>query len=108
MHAAPRRNAPAGQTRGWPVMTRRTLLFSGRVQGVGFRATAAALARRHCLQGFVRNLADGRVETVVEGEDAAVSHFLDDLRRTFERQIQNCQDRSDAATGEFGGFEILY
>jgi len=89
-------------------MTRRTLLFSGRVQGVGFRATAAALARRHCLQGFVRNLADGRVETVVEGEDAAVSHFLDDLRRTFERQIQNCQDRSDAATGEFGGFEILY
>jgi acylphosphatase len=87
---------------------RRTLRFSGDVQGVGFRATAAALARRHRLSGFVRNLADGRVETVVEGDDPAVERFLADLRQTFERHIRDCEDSRGVGTGEFEGFEIVY
>ncbi len=52
--------------------------YSGRVQGVGFRATAANIARAHpSVSGWVRNLPDGRVELHAEGERSAVAAFLD-------------------------------
>jgi acylphosphatase len=50
---------------------------SGRVQGVFFRATCAAQARRRGLGGFVRNLADDRVEAVFEGPEDAVREMVD-------------------------------
>ncbi len=49
------------------------LLMSGRVQGVGFRYTAKGVAQRFAVTGFVRNLSDGRVELVVEGDAAEVT-----------------------------------
>jgi acylphosphatase len=48
----------------------------GRVQGVGFRAEAAAQARRLGLGGWVRNRLEGTVETVAEGPDAQVDAYL--------------------------------
>jgi acylphosphatase len=53
----------------------------GRVQGVGFRASAASEARRLRLAGWVRNQFDGSVEVVAEGDDAAAESFLAWLRR---------------------------
>jgi acylphosphatase len=53
------------------------LLISGRVQGVFFRETCRRLAQQHVVSGWVRNLADGRVEAVFEGAD-------DDVRRMVE------------------------
>jgi acylphosphatase len=55
-------------------------IVRGRVQGVGFRANAAAEARRLGLTGWVRNLFDGTVETDAEGPDAAVQSYLTWLR----------------------------
>ena len=52
-------------------------LYTGRVQGVGFRDTAQRLAGRFAVSGFVRNLDDGRVELVAEGEPVEVNAFLD-------------------------------
>jgi acylphosphatase len=52
----------------------------GRVQGVGYRASAAHEARRLRLQGWVRNRLDGTVETVAEGPDADVETYLAWLR----------------------------
>src|SRR5262249_53682012 len=52
----------------------------GRVQGVGFRANAAAEARRLGLGGWVSNRFDGTVETEAEGPDAAVEAYLAWLR----------------------------
>ena len=51
-------------------------LVGGRVQGVFYRATAARRAHDLGLSGYARNLADGRVEVLACGEDAAVSAFV--------------------------------
>ena len=46
------------------------VLYSGRVQGVGFRYTTQALAAGHPIAGYVRNLPTGEVELVAEGEES--------------------------------------
>jgi len=53
----------------------RRFLVSGRVQGVGFRFFAEAVGVREGLHGWVRNLPDGRLEAVAEGEADAVERF---------------------------------
>ena len=55
----------------------RHVLVSGRVQGVGYRDWAARRARGWGLSGWVRNLADGRVEAIVAGPEGVVTAFVD-------------------------------
>jgi acylphosphatase len=59
----------------------RRFVVSGRVQGVGFRYYALDAARREGLTGTVRNLDDGRVEAVAEGESDSVVRFERALRQ---------------------------
>ena len=59
----------------------RRYVMSGRVQGVGFRYFALDSARREGLAGFVRNLDDGRVEAVAEGEAEALVRFERAMRQ---------------------------
>jgi len=67
----------------------KTVYYAGDVQGVGFRATAAAIARRHPLiRGWVRNLADGRVELLADGPAAAIDSFLADVRDRMADHIE--------------------
>ncbi|MEM2978716.1 MAG: acylphosphatase [Candidatus Hadarchaeales archaeon] len=54
---------------------------SGRVQGVFFRYRTSELAERLGVAGWVRNLSDGRVEAVFEGEKEEVEKMLDFCRR---------------------------
>ena len=60
-------------------MIARRALVSGHVQGVGFRFFAERTARASGVKGWVRNLPDGRVETVVEGEEDAVARYLEKI-----------------------------
>jgi acylphosphatase len=53
----------------------RRYLISGRVQGVGFRFFTEAAASREGIEGWVRNLADGRVEIRAEGDAESVDRF---------------------------------
>lgn len=59
----------------------RRYFISGRVQGVGFRFFAEAQAAVEGLHGFVRNLPDGRVEVLLEGDREAVDRAESRLRR---------------------------
>jgi acylphosphatase len=56
-------------------------VVSGRVQGVGFRASAQQVAQRLGLAGWVRNLADGRVELEAEGPPVVLDQLLAWLRK---------------------------
>lgn len=58
-------------------MKRAHVWVSGRVQGVWYRAHTEKEARRHGVQGWVRNLPDGRVEAVFEGPEQAVRSMID-------------------------------
>ena len=62
-------------------MTARRAVVRGVVQGVGFRFFAERSARSLGVRGWVRNRADGTVESVVEGEEAAVAEYLARLER---------------------------
>jgi acylphosphatase len=59
----------------------RRFLVSGRVQGVGFRMFVSDRAAFEGLHGYVQNLADGRVEAVVEGDEDAVERIERAVRR---------------------------
>jgi acylphosphatase len=64
------------------VMTKcERFLVSGRVQGVGFRYAVLNEARRLGVNGWVRNLPDGRVETLAQGDPARLEAFYEWLRR---------------------------
>ncbi len=57
----------------------RKFLFSGTVQGVGFRFFTQRVAARHQIRGYVRNLEDGRVEALAQGVENSVEAFKQDL-----------------------------
>jgi acylphosphatase len=59
---------------------RQRLLVSGRVQRVGYRDWTVRNARELGLTGWVRNLSDGRVEILADGDEAALGKLLDALR----------------------------
>lgn len=87
---------------------RKTVLYSGHVQGVGFRYTTARVAGGYEVGGFARNLSDGRVEVVAEGVCAEVDAFLADLDETMAEHIQGRQVTEGPATGEFREFGIRF
>jgi len=58
-------------------MKRAHVFVSGRVQGVWFRASTRDKAEELSLKGWVRNLPDGRVEAVFEGDDRAVEEMVE-------------------------------
>jgi len=87
---------------------RRTIRYSGRVQGVGFRATARAVASGFRVAGYVQNLVDGRVVMVAEGTRDEVERFCSALAVAMQRNITST-DCDDASAGpQFTDFTIKY
>lgn len=85
------------------------VLVTGKVQGVYFRQNTQSVATEHGVYGWVRNLPDGRVEAVLEGDEDAV-----------DRVVQWCHTGPPAArvdsidvqrgryTGEFSSFDVIH
>ena len=86
----------------------RVILFSGTVQGVGFRYTACRSAAGFDVTGSVRNLRDGRVECVVEGEAAEIDAFLADLRERMSGYVESATQQTLPYTGQFSRFEVRF
>ena len=82
------------------------MLFLGTVQGVGFRAAAKALAHQHRVSGTARNMADGRVEVIAEGNEHVLGDFYCDLKHLFHKNITYSEMHESPATGEFAGFYV--
>ena len=82
------------------------VLFSGQVQGVGFRFRTVRLASQYRVTGYVRNLPDGRVEMVAEGPDEAVSGLIRQLQSDMAGLIREAEVVQEPGTGEFASFEI--
>ncbi len=88
---------------------RRRVVFSGRVQGVGFRFTCHSLARGFPVAGYVRNLPDGRVELLAEGEDRELDAFLNAIEREMHSYIKSVQTEVEAAIdSHLSGFSIRH
>ena len=85
---------------------RRTILYTGAVQGVGFRFTTVRVLADVAVSGYVRNLADGRVELVVEGEPSQTQAAVERVRGALGAQIRAEAQEHGPATGEFQGFGI--
>lgn len=85
------------------------VIYSGRVQGVGFRYTVCRAAERRHVTGYVRNLPDGDVELVAEGDEQELAVVLNAVRNSnLRRYIATENVRWTEATGEFDRFGISY
>lgn len=89
------------------MMQARRFLIAGRVQGVGYRFFAREAATVEGLRGTARNLSDGRVEVLVEGEGEAVERFERVLRRgPFGARVEQVIVEPGPPSGRFVGFTI--
>lgn len=89
-------------------MNRKTVYYSGRVQGVGFRYTTQQIAAGFAVCGFVKNLPDGRVQAVVEGEPAEIDRFLDAVAKAMSGYVRDARTEAGDATGEFADFDVRF
>jgi len=87
-------------------MNRVHVYYSGKVQGIGFRLAAEDTARALGVKGWVKNLADSRVEIVAEADENVLEDFLSKLKSYFAGNIKDTNIKSQKATGEFNDFEI--
>jgi acylphosphatase len=81
--------------------------YSGQVQGVGFRYTAQSLAIRYPVAGYVRNLPDGDVELVAEGEPGPVDEFLTAVARRMGEYVTGMTVRDEPPAGH-AGFHVRH
>lgn len=90
-------------------MKRYHLYIEGIVQGVGFRWYAQRIGRKNGVTGWVRNLSDGRVEIVVEGDDKKVDDFISEIKEGYlGRNISNIEKTEEEYKGEYKSFEIRF
>ncbi len=83
------------------------ILFTGQVQGVGFRRKAFELSKRFAVTGYVRNLPTGHVELVVEAEPDEAERFLDAIRGKLASCIESV-NVSSMPLQNFGEFKIRF
>ncbi len=84
------------------------LYYSGQVQGVGLRYTIQEVALELRIYGWVKNLADRRVEVLAEAEEADLGIFLAKINEKFSQYIQAVDIDWQPAAGELRDFQVLF
>lgn len=85
-----------------------SISFTGRVQGVFFRATAQRIARGFAVTGWVRNEPDSSVCCVIEGEKEELKRFVAAVELAKAGNIDEVRIEESEPNGEFRGFAIRY
>lgn len=90
-------------------MKRYHLYIRGYVQQVGFRWYTRKIAEETGISGWVKNLADGRVEVVAEGENSNLISFLQKIRSGYlGKNISGINKSDEPYTGKFTSFDIAF
>ncbi len=82
--------------------------YSGSVQGIGFRYTVQATADSLDLNGWAKNLPDGRVEVLCEGKESDIEKLVQKTGEIFKGYIRDIDLKWSPATGEFDNFDIRF
>jgi acylphosphatase len=88
--------------------TARHIIFTGYVQGVGFRFTAHRIATRHGLTGWVKNLPDGTVEVLVQGPPDDIENCLTDLKELFAGYLKETKIQEIPPAPQHTDFRISF
>lgn len=88
-------------------MERRSITFSGRVQGVGFRVTTREVARGFAVSGWVRNEPDGTVRCEVQGEGVECDRFVEAVCGRLAGYVESSETELIPIVRAERGFVIL-
>lgn len=89
-------------------MVAKHIIFSGHVQGVGFRFTAHRIAGRHRLTGLVRNLSDGTVEMLAQGASADIEECVQDIKEAMAGYLSETAIDEVPLNPKFTDFRITF
>ncbi len=89
-------------------MIARHIIFTGRVQGVGFRFTARRAAQRRQLTGYVRNMANGSVEMLAQGRVEEVDDCIQDIKEYFSGYIRELKIEEIPVEAKYIDFQITF
>jgi acylphosphatase len=89
-------------------LTARKIVFSGRVQGIGFRFTALNIANRYELKGYVRNVPDNSVEMFAQGMAEMIDDCVHDLQDSFVGSISHIDIEEATPDPKITDFRITF
>ncbi|EGP92833.1 MULTISPECIES: acylphosphatase [Nitrosarchaeum] len=85
------------------------IFVKGKVQGVFFRQALKVMAKKNDVFGWVKNLKDGRVEAVLEGDEEKVNRLIEwSHGGPANARVEDVEIRNEKFTGEFSKFDVLY
>jgi acylphosphatase len=84
------------------------IVFSGQVQGVGFRFTALNTANNYNLTGYVRNLPGGKVEMLVQGPEKTIDSCIQDIQDSFAGYIRQTDVEAVTPDPNITDFRITF
>jgi len=88
--------------------TAKHIIFTGRVQGIGFRFTALDIANRYRLTGLVRNAPDGTVEMITQGPADDIADCIRDIKEAFEGYIRETKTEEIPPDPQYTNFKIAF
>ncbi len=85
------------------------IFVKGKVQGVFFRQALKVMAKKNDVFGWVKNLKDGRVEAILEGDEEKVSRLVEwSHGGPANARVEDVEIRNEKFIGEFSKFDVLY
>jgi acylphosphatase len=83
-------------------------IFEGRVQGVGFRFTCMRIADNYDVTGYVRNIPDGTVEMLLQGDESEITQLIERVKDYFQSNITNTKAQQTQFNPEYTDFKITF